>query len=59
MLCCEDYDEHHVIGDLTRQSLDDVLSGDEIARLRRMVYGLEQAPENFICRKCTFAIGEA
>jgi len=57
ILCCEDYDEHHVIGDLTRQSLHEVMTGDEIARLRRMVYGIEEAPENFICRKCVFALG--
>lgn len=57
ILCCEDYDEHHVIGDLTRQSLHEVMTGDEIARLRRMVYGLEEAPKDFICRKCVFALG--
>lgn len=56
ILCCEDYDEHHVIGDLTRQSLEEVMTGDEIARLRRMIYGLEEAPEDFICRKCVFAL---
>jgi MoaA/NifB/PqqE/SkfB family radical SAM enzyme len=56
VLCCEDYDEFHIIGDLTRQSLDEVLSGEEIARLRRMIYGLEEAPEDFICRKCVFAL---
>jgi MoaA/NifB/PqqE/SkfB family radical SAM enzyme len=56
ILCCEDYDEHHVIGDLTRQSLHEVMSGDEIAHLRRMIYGLEEAPEDFICRKCVFAL---
>jgi MoaA/NifB/PqqE/SkfB family radical SAM enzyme len=57
ILCCEDYDEYHVIGDLTRQSLHEVMTGDEIARLRRMIYGLEGAPEDFICRKCVFALG--
>ena len=56
VLCCEDYDEFHTIGDLTRQSLDEVLSGDEIARLRRVIYGLEEAPDDFICRKCVFAL---
>ncbi len=59
VLCCEDYDEHHVVGDLTRQSLDEILRGDEIAHLRRVVYGLEEAPEAFICRKCVFALTEA
>jgi MoaA/NifB/PqqE/SkfB family radical SAM enzyme len=57
ILCCEDYDEHHVIGDLTRQSLHEVMTGDEIARLRRTIYGLEEAPAEFICRKCVFALG--
>ena len=56
VLCCEDYDEFHIIGDLTRQTIDEVLSDEEIARLRRVIYGLEEAPEDFICRKCVFAI---
>jgi len=56
VMCCEDYDEFHIIGDLTSQSIDEVLSGEKIAGLRRMVYGLEPAPEEFICRKCVFAL---
>ena len=56
VLCCEDYDEHHVIGDLSRQSLHEVMTGDEIAHLRRMIYGIEEAPEDFICRNCVFAL---
>ena len=55
VLCCEDYDEKYVVGDLTRNTIDEVLRGDEIARLRRWVYGLEEAPEDFICRNCIFA----
>ena len=56
VLCCEDYDEFHIIGDLTTQSIEEVLTGEEIARLRRMIYGLEEAPKDFICRKCVFAL---
>jgi len=56
VLCCEDYDEFHIIGDLTTQSIDEVLTGEEVARLRRMIYGLEEAPADFICRKCVFAL---
>jgi MoaA/NifB/PqqE/SkfB family radical SAM enzyme len=55
ILCCEDYDEHHLVGDLTRQSIDEVMSGPTLARLRRMIYGLENADQDFICRKCAFA----
>jgi MoaA/NifB/PqqE/SkfB family radical SAM enzyme len=56
VLCCEDYDEKYVVGDLTRESVHEVLTGPEMARLRRWVYGLEAAPSDFICRGCTFAL---
>lgn len=56
VLCCEDYDEYHVVGDLSRESVQDVLTGPELARMRRWIYGLEEAPDNFICRNCTFAL---
>ena len=55
VLCCEDYDEKYVVGDLTRQSVREVLEGEEMARLRRFAYGVEEAPADFICRKCVFA----
>ncbi|HEV8583007.1 MAG TPA: radical SAM/SPASM domain-containing protein [Thermoanaerobaculia bacterium] len=56
VLCCEDYDEKYVVGDLTRESVHEVLTGPEMARMRRWVYGLEEAPKDFICRGCTFAL---
>jgi hypothetical protein len=56
VLCCEDYDEKYVVGDLTRESVHQVLTGPAMARLRRWVYGLEKAPADFICRGCTFAL---
>jgi hypothetical protein len=55
VLCCEDYYENHVIGDLGTSTVRDVLTGPEVARLRRWVYGLEEAPADFMCRKCVFA----
>jgi len=55
VLCCEDYHERHVIGDLNVSTVAEVLSGPEIGRLRRWVYGLEEAPADFMCRKCIFA----
>lgn len=56
VFCCEDYDEVHVVGDLNRQSVREVLEGDELARLRRLAYGLDPAPEDFLCRRCVFAL---
>jgi wyosine [tRNA(Phe)-imidazoG37] synthetase (radical SAM superfamily) len=56
VLCCEDYDEKYVVGDLTQESVQQVLTGPAMARMRRWVYGLEEAPRDFICRGCTFAL---
>jgi len=58
VFCCEDYDEVHTVGDLATQSVDEVLGGDEIAKLRRWTYGVEDAPDNFICRNCLFALAD-
>ena len=55
VLCCEDYDENYVVGDLTRNTIAEVLAGDELAKMRRWIYGLEEAPADFMCRDCVFA----
>jgi hypothetical protein len=55
VLCCEDYDEKYVVGDLTTHTIAQVLEGPELAKMRRWTYGLEEAPEDFICRSCVFA----
>jgi Radical SAM superfamily/Iron-sulfur cluster-binding domain len=56
VLCCEDYDSKYVVGDLSRESVQEVLAGPAMALMRRWVYGLEEAPRDFICRGCTFAL---
>ncbi len=56
VLCCEDYDENYIVGDLTKTSLAEILTGPAYRRLRRWIYGREAAPENFICNKCVFAL---
>jgi hypothetical protein len=55
VLCCEDYSERYVVGDLTRESVTDVLTGPAFAQMRRWAYGLDPAPPDFICRRCIFA----
>jgi hypothetical protein len=55
VLCCEDYDENYVVGDLTTSTIREVLEGDELAKMRRWVYGIEEAPADFMCRDCVFA----
>jgi hypothetical protein len=58
VLCCQDYHAKYVVGDLNHQTLDDILTGLEIARLRRWAYGLEESPGDFICRHCIYARGK-
>jgi len=58
VLCCQDYYERLVIGDLKTQTVAEVLGGDAMARLRRWTYGVEEAPDDFLCRRCEFALGE-
>ena len=55
VLCCEDYDENYVVGDLTQNTIEEVLAGDELAKMRRWIYGIEEAPDDFMCRDCVFA----
>jgi len=58
VLCCQDYYERLTVGDLTTQTVRELLGGDAMARLRRWTYGVEEAPEDFLCRRCEFALGE-
>ena len=58
VLCCEDYDEKHVVGDLNTESVAEVLSGARFSLLRTWVYGVEEAPADFICRGCVFALNQ-
>jgi hypothetical protein len=56
VLCCQDYHDRYVVGDLHEETLDAILSGPRMALLRRWVYGMEAAPEDFLCRHCIYAL---
>ncbi len=58
VLCCQDYYERLKVGDLKTETVAGILGGDTMARLRRWTYGVEDAPADFLCRRCEFAIGE-
>jgi MoaA/NifB/PqqE/SkfB family radical SAM enzyme len=59
VLCCEDYDEKYLVGDLTRETVSEVLGGPQLQRMRRWAYGIERAPDDFLCRRCVFARTES
>jgi pyruvate-formate lyase-activating enzyme len=58
VLCCQDYYERLTVGDLKTQTVAEILGGETMARLRRWTYGVEEAPADFLCRRCEFALGE-
>jgi MoaA/NifB/PqqE/SkfB family radical SAM enzyme len=58
VLCCQDYYEKLTVGDLKTQTVAEILGGEAMARLRRWTYGVEEAPADFLCRRCEFALGE-
>ena len=56
VLCCQDYHEYYEIGDLSESSIEEVMTGPKMALYRRWIYGLEDAPDDFICRDCVYAL---
>ena len=56
VLCCQDYREEYVIGDLHSQSVAEVLASDAILSLRKAVYGVIESAPDFICHRCEFAL---
>lgn len=56
VLCCQDYDAHHVVGDLSEQTVAEVLTSPAMKLMRRWIYGIDRAPDDFICRNCEFAL---
>jgi organic radical activating enzyme len=52
-LCCQDYDQRVLLGNIRLQSPAEIMSGDTAQKLRRQIYGMEEAPLDFICRSCS------
>ena len=55
-LCCEDYENEYIVEDLNKQTVNEVLTGPEMMKMRRWIYGIEEAPQDFICRGYVNAI---
>jgi pyruvate-formate lyase-activating enzyme len=56
VLCCEDYAEKHIVGDLRTQSIAEVMRGEPLAEHRRKIYGALACEEGYICRACAYAV---
>ena len=56
VFCYENYDEVQVVGDPNLTTIQEKLSGPEMAKLRRWSCGIEEAPNDFIHRNCVLAL---
>ena len=55
-LCCQDYYQKNVIGDLTKDSVEHILNTEEANHLRDQMYSNIPADKDLICRKCIHSV---
>ncbi|UQI49679.1 radical SAM protein (plasmid) [Streptomyces sp. HU2014] len=51
-LCCNDYYQREVFGNIRDGSIHDLMTSEAAVRLRRRVFGVDDAPDDFLCRRC-------
>ncbi|WP_329173311.1 radical SAM/SPASM domain-containing protein [Streptomyces sp. NBC_01477] len=51
-ICCNDFHQREVYGNIRDGSVHDVMTSPDAVRLRRRVFGVEEAPQDYICRTC-------
>ncbi|MDH6114189.1 hypothetical protein P3T36_000590 [Kitasatospora sp. MAP12-15] len=50
--CCNDFHQREVFGHIRDGSLHEIMTSPAAIRLRRRVFGAEDAPADFLCRTC-------
>ncbi|MDF5722464.1 MAG: radical SAM protein [Rhizonema sp. PD37] len=58
ILCCHDYFSKYKMGNIGDASVSEIYQGNPIQQWRRWVSGEEEAPADFICRSCAYAIAD-
>ena len=51
-LCPQDFRKIYKMGSLLCMSLKEIVEGERAQQLRKWIFGIENAPENMICRRC-------
>lgn len=54
-LCCNDYFNQYILGDLKTDVIADILVSDTAIRLRQKIWGGQIPESEFICRKCSYS----
>ncbi len=59
VLCCMDYRRTTVLGDASRQPLQQIWQGERRREVLQMLYGARPPAEGLICRRCELAVAGA
>ena len=51
-ICCNDYYQREIFGNISSGSIDDIMTSAAAVRARRRVFGVAEAPVDYICRGC-------
>jgi MoaA/NifB/PqqE/SkfB family radical SAM enzyme len=51
-MCCNDYYQRETFGNVRDGSVHELMTSPAAVALRRRVFGVDQAPEDMICRSC-------
>jgi hypothetical protein len=51
-ICCNDYHQREVYGNIRSGSLHEIMTSEPAVLLRRRVFGVADAPADFVCRSC-------
>ncbi len=55
-LCCMDYGQEQIVGDVSRQSIADVWHGEQLQRVRMRISGETPAEATFLCNRCEWHV---
>jgi MoaA/NifB/PqqE/SkfB family radical SAM enzyme len=58
-LCCMDYYQEVIVGDLRHQSIEEVWTSPEFARARRKITGEIPTSDKFLCRRCEWYVSRS
>ena len=52
LICCNDYYQTVTYGNVRQGSIDELMTSPQAVRLRRRVFGIDDAPAQYVCRSC-------
>lgn len=58
-LCCMDYGQEEILGNVRENSLVDIWNGEAFRRVRAQVRGSASVDPNFLCDRCEYHVSES